>query len=109
MTIHDIVNNLIRNVENLTIDNVGNDSDKAPESDLQVQFAGFSAGISHQNLLIKRAIGTRQEDVLVLVPPTEPIIVANNQPDRSNNTGVIHMPHELKMPKIKELIMDMTL
>ena len=44
-------------------------------SDIQVQFAGDSVRIYHQNLLSGRMIGIIQEEVTGLVPPTEPSII----------------------------------
>ena len=55
----------------MTINGVGNDLDGVNASDVQVQFAGDPAGISHQNLLSSRKIGIRNKEVPVLAPPTE--------------------------------------
>ena len=69
-TINNDKNNLINKFANLTINNVGNGSNGATTSDIQVQFAGDSAEIYHQNLLSRRMIGIRHEKVPVLVPTT---------------------------------------
>ena len=52
---------MIDKVANLTINNVRNDSNRATVSDIQVQCAGNSAGISHQNLLSRQMIGIRHD------------------------------------------------
>ena len=54
----------------MTINDVGNDSNGATASDVQVHFLGDSAGISHKNLLSGRMIGIRHEEDPVLVSPT---------------------------------------
>ena len=92
MTIHDVGKNLIDKVKNLTINNVGNNSNGATVSDVQVQFAGDSARIYHQKLLNVWMIGIRYEEVPGLVPPTEPNIIANNQLYMAISTGVIQAP-----------------
>ena len=92
LTINDIGNNLIDKVTNLTINGVGNDSNRAIASDVQVQFLGDSAGISHQNLFSGRMIGIRHEEVPVLVPHTGPIIISNNRPAITVITGFIQVP-----------------
>ena len=51
LTIINFGNNLIKKVANFAIDYVRNNSNGATASDVQVQFVGNSAGISHQNLL----------------------------------------------------------
>ena len=66
-----------------------------------------TAGISRQNLLSHRVIGMRQYEVPVLVTTKEPIIVANNQPDMDDSTGVIQTPHAVNTPTMQELIADM--
>ena len=58
-TIDNIVNNIINKVSKLTINNVRNNSNGATPSDVQVQFADDSSGISHQTLLSGRMIGIR--------------------------------------------------
>ena len=50
LKINDVGNNLIKEVANLTIYGIGNDSNRATAIDAQVQFAGNSSEISHQNL-----------------------------------------------------------
>ena len=44
-----------------------------------------------------------------MVTPTEPIIIAKNQPAMNVSTGIIHTPQVLKMHKIQELITFITL
>ena len=100
---------LINKLTNLTINDIWNNSNRATTSDVQVQFASDPSIISHQNLLSGRVIGIRQEEVPVLVPPKEPIIVAENQSDTNNRNGAIHAPQALKMPNMQELIVDTTL
>ena len=78
-------------------------------SDVKVQFVGNSAGISHQNLFSGRMISIIQEEVPVLVPPTEPSIVANNQLAMTVSTGVIQTPQALKTTMMQEFILDTTL
>ena len=104
LTINDVRNNLINKVANLTINDVRNDSNRATTSDAQVHFVGDSAGISHQNLLIRHIIRIRHEEVPVLVPPTEPNITANNQLDMIVSTGVIQAPQALKTPEMQRYI-----
>ena len=104
LTINNVGNILIKKSANLTINNTGNDSNIANASDLQVQFVGNSAGISHQNLLSRRMIGIQHEEVSVLVPPTELIIIVNNQPAMAVSTGVIQALKETKTPAMQEFI-----
>ena len=73
----------------MAMNDIGNNSNGATASDVQVQFVGNTAGIYHENLLISWAIGMRQEEVPMLVPHKELVIVANNQPSMTNSTGVI--------------------
>ena len=101
LTINDTGNNIINKSANLTINNVGNDSKGATARDLQVQFAGNSARIFHQNLLSGRMIGIRQEEVPVLFPLTEPIIAAKNQLGMTISNGVIQTPQALNVPTMK--------
>ena len=89
LKINDIQNNLINKVVNLTVNDVGNDSKRATASDVKVQLVDDSAKIYHQNLLSRQMIKIRNEEVHVLVPLTEPIIIANNQPDMTVSTGII--------------------
>ena len=53
-------------------------------------------------------IGTRKEEVPMLVPTTETSIIANNQPAMTVSTGVINKPQVLKMPMMQEFIVDTT-
>ena len=76
----------------MTINDVGNGLNRATMSEVQVQFAGDSAGIYHQKLLSGKMVGIRHEEVLVLVPSTKPVIIANNQPAMPVGTGVIQTP-----------------
>ena len=102
---------LINKYMNLTINNAinySNRSNASDMSDVQFQFAGNSAGFSHQNLLRERIIGIRHKEVPVLVPPTEPIIILNNQTDRILSTGVIQAPQLFKTPVMQELVRVMT-
>ena len=61
LTINGVGKNLIDKVVKLKTSNVGKNSNRETVSDIQVQFAGDSAGISHQNLLSGRMIGIRHE------------------------------------------------
>ena len=70
-------------------------------SDVQVQFAGDSAGVSHQNLLSGPMIGIRQKEVPVLIPPMEQSIFSNNEPAITVSTGVIQTQQALKTPTTK--------
>ena len=109
LTINNFGNNLINEVANLTINDPGRDSNKAIASDVKVQYTSDPNRIPHQNLSRSCLIWTRKEEVTVLVPPMEPIIVANNQPDITNRTGVIQTPQALKTPTMQELIVHTTL
>ena len=93
--------NLINKVSNLTINNIRNHSNGANTSDAQVQFAVNLAVISHQNLLSVRMIWIRHEEVPVLVPTMEPIIVTNNQSAMTVSIGVIQAPQALKKPVVQ--------
>ena len=104
MTIYDVENDLINKVVNLTTNEVGNDSNGATKSDVQIQFAVDSAGISQQKLLIDRMIWIRQEEVPVSVPPTEPSITAKNQPAMAVSSGIIYMTQVLKTPVMQKFI-----
>ena len=100
--------NLINEVANLTINEVENDSNGVTASDIQVQFSGNPAVISHQNLLSVWAIRTRQEEFPVLVHTKEPIIGTKNELSMNNNTEVKQTPQGLKKHTMKELITDTT-
>ena len=65
---------------------------------------GDPAGIYHQNSLSIRKIGIRNKKVPVLDPPTEPIIGAENQPDLTIGTGVVHASQAVKMPVMQEFV-----
>ena len=93
----------------MTINDFRNDSNRATTSDVQVQFVDNSEGISHQNLLRERMIDIRNEEVPVLVSPTEMNMIANNQPAMTVSTGVIQAPQALKTHSMKEFIMVTTL
>ena len=73
-------------------------------SDVQVRFAGDSAGIYHQNFLSSWMIGTRKEEVPMLVPTTETSIIANNQPATTVRNGVIQTPQPLNMPTMQDFV-----
>ena len=98
LTINNVGNILIKKSANLTINDTGNDSNIANASDLQVQFVGNSAGISHQNLLRGQMISITQDELPVLVPPTVPSIIMKNQAAINVRTGVIHTPQALETP-----------
>ena len=102
--INDVRNFIINKVAKLIVNYVGNYSNRANVRYVKVQFAVDSGGIFHQNLLSGRMIGNIQEEDLVLVPPTEPIIVANNQPTMTVRNGVIMMPQVLKTSTMPEFI-----
>ena len=76
----------------MTINASGNDLNRGNTSDVQVQFAGNPAVISHQNLLISRNIGIRHKEVPVFDPPTEPSIGTKTQPDLTISTRDLHDP-----------------
>ena len=101
LTINYAGNDLIGKVAKLTINDAGNDVSRVIASDVQVQFAGNSAGISHQNLLSGRMIRIGQDEVPVLVTLTEPIIFANNKPAMTISTGVIQTPQAPTMPTMQ--------
>ena len=92
---------MINKVENLTINEVRNDSNRASLSELQFQYVVNTAGISHQNLLSSRKIEIRHKEVLVLDTPMEPSIGTKNQPDFTISNGVVQAPQELKTPVIQ--------
>ena len=100
LTINNTGNNLIKKAANLTINDSRNNSNRATASDVQVQFVGDSAGIFHQNLLSRRMIEIRHEEVPVLVTPTKPSIIAKNKPAMTVSTAVIQAPQALKTPAI---------
>ena len=102
----EILEDLINQVANSTINDVWKDSNGATVSDVQVQLAGDLDEISHQKLLSDQVIGVRQEEFLVLVPPKEPIVIVSNQPAMTKRTGVIQTPQALKKPTMQELIAD---
>ena len=108
LTTKNIGNDIINEVTNLKINDVGNDSNEATMSDTQVQFTVDPDRISHQNLLSGHMTGIRQEEVPVLVQPTEMSIAAKNKADMTISTGVIHTRQVLKTPTMKEFIMDTT-
>ena len=67
-TINYTGNNLINKVTSLTISDVRNHLNRSNGSDTQVQFAGDSAGIFHQNLFSRRMISIGYKEVPVVVP-----------------------------------------
>ena len=91
----------------MTINNVGNYSNRATELDVQVQFIRNSAIISHQYLLSGIIFGIIHDEVLVLILPTYPII-ENNKPAMTISTGVIQAPQELKTPITEEIVAVIT-
>ena len=99
LTTKNIGNDIINEVTNLKINDVGNDSNKATMSDTQVQFTVDPDRISHQNLLIGAIIGIIHEKSPMLFPPTDPSIIANNQPAITIITRVILAPQALKVPQ----------
>ena len=78
LTINNVGENMIDNVADLTINDVGNNSNRVTESYVQVQLAGDSTRISHQNLWSRRIIGIRYEEVPMLITHVIPSIIANN-------------------------------
>ena len=104
LTINKVVNYLINKVTNLTINYVRNDSNRMNASDVQVQFAVYPDGISHQNVFSRRKIGIRHKELPVLDPPIEPSIGANNQPSFTISTGVVQVPKALKTPTMDKAI-----
>ena len=68
---YEVGNDIIDKVANMKISEVGNNLYGANTSDVQVQFTGNIAGISHKNLLSSRKIGSRHKEVPVLDCPTE--------------------------------------
>ena len=100
---------MIKKVANLKINYTRNYSNRLTTIDVQVQIAGDSTGTSHQNLLSGWMIGKRYEEVPVLVPLMEPIIISNNQPSMPVSTGVVQAPQSLKMTVMQEFIAVTTL
>ena len=86
---NEVANNLIDKVTNMTIKNVGNDLNGENASDLQVQFAGNTGTIPHQNLLSIQKIVIGHKEVPVLYPTMEPSIGTKNKPILTISTGVI--------------------
>ena len=103
MKINNVRNNLISCAVNMKINEVKNDINGANGSYVPVQFVGYPAGKNHQNLLSSQEIGIRHEKVLVLDPPMETSIGANNQTDLTISTGVVQAPKALKLPTMEEV------
>ena len=83
-------------------------SNRVTASYVQVQLAGDSTRISHQNLWSRRIIGIRYEEVPMLITHVIPSIIANNWPDMTVSTGFIQEPQALKMPVMQEFVAVMT-
>ena len=95
---------MINKLTNLTINGIGKNLNRTNVNDVQVQFVGDLAWISHQNLLRIREIRIRHKEVPVLHPPMEPSISANNQLNLTISIGFVQALQALMTPTTDEVI-----